>query len=114
MIRKNRELAEKWKKENREPLILGIGINSGEAIAGNMGAEGKKMDYTVIGDTVNLGARVEALTRPMNADILITEFTYNKVKDDLKNISNIEIEECEPQKVKGKSEPIRIFKIIVS
>lgn len=113
MIRKNRELAEKWKKENKEPLILGIGINTGEAIAGNMGAEGKKMDYTVIGDTVNLGARVEALTRPMNADILITEFTYNKVKDDLKNVEGIEIEECEPQKVKGKSEPIRIFKIIV-
>ncbi|MCX7991749.1 MAG: adenylate/guanylate cyclase domain-containing protein [Proteobacteria bacterium] len=113
MVRKNRELAEKWKRENKDPLILGIGINSGEAIAGNMGAEGKKMDYTVIGDTVNLGARVEALTRPMNADILITEFTYNKVRDELKNIQGIEIEECEPQKVKGKAEPIRIFKIKV-
>lgn len=113
MIRKNRELVEKWKMENKSPLILGIGINTGEAIAGNMGAEGKKMDYTVIGDTVNLGARVEALTRPLNADILITEFTYEKIKEDLRNIENIEIEECEPQKVKGKAEPIRIYKIIV-
>lgn len=114
MIRKNRELVEKWKNENKDPLLLGIGINTGEAIAGNMGAEGKKMDYTVIGDTVNLGARVEALTRPLNADILITEFTYNKVKDLLKDIPNIEVEECEPQNVKGKSEPIRIYKIIVN
>lgn len=46
-----------------------------------MGAEGKKMDYTVIGDNVNLGARVESLTRKYNAPILITESTYEEVKD---------------------------------
>lgn len=113
MVKANRRLVEKWEKENRTPLVLGIGINTGEAIAGNMGAEGKKMDYTVIGDTVNLGARVEALTRPLNADILITEYTFNKVKDALLAVKGIKIEECEPQKVKGKAEPIRIFKIIV-
>ncbi len=113
MIRKNRELVEKWKREGKDPLMLGIGLNTGEAIAGNMGAEGKKMDYTVIGDTVNLGARVEALTRPMDADILITEFTYWHVENYLKNRKDIEIVECEPQKVKGKAEPIRIFKIVV-
>lgn len=114
MIRKNRELADKWHKENKDPLMLGIGINTGEAIAGNMGAEGKKMDYTVIGDTVNLGARVEALTRPMNADILITEYTYDRIKNILNEIEGIEVVECEPQKVKGKAEPVRIFKIVVN
>ena len=113
MIRKNRELVDRWKAEGKDPLMLGIGINTGEAIAGNMGAEGKKMDYTVIGDTVNLGARVEALTRPLDADILITEYTYEKVKQSLTNIPDIEVVECEPQKVKGKEEPIRIFKIVV-
>jgi len=113
MIRKNRELVDRWKAEGKDPLMLGIGINTGEAIAGNMGAEGKKMDYTVIGDTVNLGARVEALTRPLDADILITEYTYEKVKQSLTNIPDIEVVECEPQKVKGKAEPIRIFKIVV-
>jgi len=113
MIRKNRELVDRWKAEGKDPLMLGIGINTGEAIAGNMGAEGKKMDYTVIGDTVNLGARVEALTRPLDADILITEYTYEKVEQSLTNIPDIEVVECEPQKVKGKAEPIRIFKIVV-
>ncbi|GAB4440130.1 MAG: adenylate/guanylate cyclase domain-containing protein [bacterium] len=113
MIRKNRQLVEKWKAEGKDPLMLGIGINTGEAIAGNMGAEGKKMDYTVIGDTVNLGARVEALTRPLDADILITEYTYERIKDAIGNITDIDVVECEPQKVKGKAEPIRIFKIVV-
>lgn len=113
MIKKNRFLVEKWKSEGKEPLMLGIGINTGEAIAGNMGAEGKKMDYTVIGDTVNLGARVEALTRPLEADILITEYTYEKAKAMLDNMPDIEVVECEPQKVKGKAEPIRIFKIVL-
>ncbi len=113
MIRKNRDLVDKWKSEGKDPLMLGIGINTGEAIAGNMGAEGKKMDYTVIGDTVNLGARVEALTRPLDADILITEYTYNKITAFIQNAYDIEIIECEPQKVKGKAEPIRIFKIVV-
>lgn len=113
MIKKNRELVKKWQAEGKDYLMLGIGINTGEAIAGNMGAEGKKMDYTVIGDTVNLGARVEALTRPLEADILITEYTYNKVKNSLKDLEDIEVVECEPQKVKGKKEPIRIFKVIV-
>ncbi|MBI3608631.1 MAG: adenylate/guanylate cyclase domain-containing protein [Nitrospirae bacterium] len=74
------ELQAKWRAEGREPLDAGIGINTGEMVVGNMGAEGKKMDYTLIGDNVNLGARVESLTRQHNAGILITDSTYRAIE----------------------------------
>jgi adenylate cyclase len=75
------QLQDQWRAEGKPVLDSGIGINSGEMVVGNMGAEGKKMDYTVIGDNVNLGARVESLTRHYNAPILITESTYQAVKE---------------------------------
>lgn len=111
MIRKNREIADKWIKGGKEALYIGIGINTGEAVVGNMGAENKKMDYTAIGDTVNLGARVEALTRSLNADILITEYVYDKIKSFEKELENVNIIECPPQQVKGKKDYIKVYKI---
>lgn len=111
MIEKNRILAEKWTKEGKDALYIGIGINTGEAVVGNMGAENKKMDYTAIGDTVNLGARVEALTRALNADILITEYVYDKIKDFQDELEKVTIIECPPQQVKGKRNYIKVYKI---
>ena len=111
MIKKNRILAEKWTKEGKDVLYLSIGINTGEAVVGNMGAENKKMDYTAIGDTVNLGARVEALTRSLNADILITEYVYEKIKNFKEELKNVSIIECPPQQVKGKRDFIKVYKI---
>lgn len=73
-------LQEKWRSEGKPVLDSGIGINTGEVIVGNMGVEGKKMDYTVIGDQVNLAARVEALTRQNNTQLLITEYTYQEIR----------------------------------
>ncbi len=113
MVKRNRELVTRWLKEGKEPLYIGIGINTGEAVVGNMGAEGKKMDYTAIGDSVNLGARIEALTRPLNADILISKNTYEKTKNFLKSLDYVKIEPCEPQQVKGKKEEIIVYKIDV-
>lgn len=113
MIRKNRLLAEKWEREGKEALYIGIGINTGEAVVGNMGAEGKKMDYTAIGDTVNLGARIEALTRSLDAEILISETTYERIKDFIKELKNVNIIQCSPIQVKGKKDFIVVYKIEV-
>jgi adenylate cyclase len=74
-------------------------------VVGNMGAEGKKMDFTVIGDHVNLAARVEGLTRQYNSHIIITEFTYAKVRD------LIRVKELGSVTVKGKQKPVVVYDV---
>jgi adenylate cyclase len=132
------ELQEKWRAEGKEILDAGIGINSGEMVVGNMGAEGKKMDYTVIGDNVNLAARVESLTRQYNAKILITESTYQGAKELIEvkelfpnekrkrsakirheerrkkrmKIGHALFKDLDAVKVKGKVKPVRVFEVI--
>jgi adenylate cyclase len=106
MIGKLLELQKKWASEGKTALDVGIGINTGDMVVGNMGAEGKKMDYTVIGDNVNLAARVEGLTRQYNNHIIITEFTYNKVKD------IVNVNELGSVTVKGKQHPVVIYDLV--
>ena len=105
MLERLKALHEKWNKEGLEPLDIGIGINTGEMVVGNMGSE-LRMDYTVIGDAVNLGARVEALTRQFNVHLIITEATYKYVKD------LIEARPLESVKVKGKEIPVMIHEVL--
>ncbi len=106
MIAKLKQLQAKWTAEGRYAIDIGIGINTGDMVVGNMGAEGKKMDYTVIGDNVNLGARLESLTRQYNNHIIISEFTYNKVKD------IIVVNELGAVTVKGKQQPVVIYDLV--
>src|SRR5437660_3640383 len=75
------ELQEKWKAEGRVPFKAGIGIHTGEVVVGNIGAEGKKMDYTMIGDHVNLEARVQELTRECGCCLVISEETAARLRD---------------------------------
>jgi adenylate cyclase len=107
------KLQEKWGKEGKPPLDAGIGINTGEVIVGNIGAEGKKMDYTVIGDHVNLGARVEGLTKKYGAHILITEFTLKRIQGlvETDNISHLSVKGLEKVTVKGKERPLNIYEV---
>ena len=95
------QIQESWRAKGKAVLDAGIGINTGEMVVGNMGAEGRKMDYTVIGDHVNLGARVESLTRKFNAGILISEFTYEKIKD------RIQVDAPYPAEHRREARPIR-------
>jgi adenylate cyclase len=116
MVEKLKELQKKWIGEGKTPLDAGIGLNTGEVLVGNIGAEGKKMDYTVIGDHVNLGARIEALTRKYNTNILITEFTLEKIKSLIKPkngqiIGHVIVKGLEKVLVKGKEKPVRVYEV---
>jgi len=113
MVERLQELQEKWRAEGKPVLDAGIGLNTGEVLVGNVGAEGKKMDYTVIGDHVNLGARVEALTRQFHAHLLITEFTLEKIRDPIMadHIGHLSLEGKERVKVKGKEQMVGIYEV---
>ncbi len=113
MIKRLGELQAKWRAEGKPLLDSGIGINTGNVLVGNIGAEGKKMDYTVIGDHVNLGSRVETLTRKYDAHILITEFTMDKIKETMKlgGLGHLTAIGLEKVVVKGKDKEVGIYKI---
>lgn len=114
MIQRLEELQQKWRSEGKEPLRIGIGLNTGEVIVGNIGAEGKKMDYTVIGDHVNLGSRVESLNKKYKSHILMTEFTLENIRDAVASgrFGHLMIEGMERVVVKGRAEPVQVFQLL--
>jgi adenylate cyclase len=96
-------LNQKWLTEGRRTIGVGMGINTGDVTVGNLGSK-DFLDYTVIGDTVNLACRLEQNAKA--GDIIITQATYDEVKQ------AVEAEPMEPIKVKGKSEPIPIYRVV--
>ena len=110
----------KWRAEGKYQLDMGVGINTGEALVGNMGAEGKKMDYTMIGDHVNLAARVEGLTRKFKAPIVITEYTLARlnpiidapeIPDNQGRLGHVLVQGLGAVKVKGKDKPVVVYAV---
>lgn len=105
-----KKLHKKWKDENKPLFDMGIGINSGTVIVGNIGSSTQK-DYTVIGDAVNYAARLEGLTRNFSSEshicrLIISETTYNYVKHMCK------VKSLGEQGVKGKTIKAQIYEVI--
>lgn len=97
------------KKCGYTPIKVGIGINTGDMMLGIIGAK-NRMDGTVISDAVNLGARIESLTKLYNASILISESTYCSLEDH--TVYNLRV--VDQVIVKGKTEPITVFEVFDS
>jgi len=99
------KLNKKWAKENVPELRARVGINSGNMIVGNMGSH-QVFDYTVMGDEVNLASRLEGANKLFNTYIMISESTYNLVKD------HFVTRPLDMIRVKGKQKPVKVYELI--
>jgi adenylate cyclase len=95
----------RWARPDLPPLDIGIGINTGSMIIGNMGSK-DRFSYTVIGDEANLGARLEAANKDFQTRILISEATWLRVKDE------IAARELDAVTFRGMARPVRVFEVL--
>jgi len=105
MIKKLEQERQEWQKEFGVEIKIGVGINTGPVIIGNIGSS-KRFDYTAMGDTVNLASRLEGLNKEYGTEIIISQFTHEKVKDKFK------FRYIDKVAVKGKEEKVGIYQLL--
>lgn len=105
MRQRLKEFNQKRIFHSQPQIRIGIGISSGEVVSGNIGSQ-KRMDYTVIGDGVNLSSRLEGVTKEYGCDIIISEFTYNYCAD------RLWVRQLDKIRVKGKHQAVNIYELI--
>ncbi len=105
MLKKVEYLREKWLFEGKPRIEIGVGINTGEAFIGNIGTD-TRMEYTVIGDTVNLASRIEGYNKVYKTNLLVSSTTYNYISDiaDVIKIKEVQI--------RGKSKKMDIYEVL--
>ena len=104
MIDETAKLRARWEAEGKPALRIGIGVNTGDAVVGNIGAE-KVFGYTVIGDAVNLASRLEGKNKDYGTEIIVSEFTKARIGDEF------ELVYLDDVKVKGKEKAVRIYEV---
>ena len=105
MVERLKELNVELESEGLKPIKIGIGINTGECVVGNMGSD-KRFDYSVLGDAANLASRLEGQSKGYGVTIILGEETATAVENDLFNI------ELDSIAVKGKKDSVRIFTVL--
>ncbi|MFT3708117.1 MAG: adenylate/guanylate cyclase domain-containing protein [Archangium sp.] len=104
MLERLEELKKTWRTAGYPELEIGIGINTGQMVVGNMGSD-VRVDYTVLGDSVNLGSRLEGTNKEYETRTIISEWTYAAVKD------SVVARRLGAVRVKGKKVPVGIFEL---
>lgn len=101
IVERMKTLREEFAEKNWPEIYVGVGVNSGNMNVGNKGSE-FRVDYTILGDAVNLGSRLEGLTKVYGVDIITSEFTRHAVPE-------FEYRELDRVRVKGKDKPVSIY-----